>query len=85
MIGRFKMRMAPPPGKTKVLDWNGLTVRTRRELENGSTVVPAGMTCSAEIGRGGTGLTIRTQPCQCCGVRVVMTRVHSSDVEPVVA
>lgn len=82
MIGRFKMKIAPPPGKKLIRDWNGLRVRTLREMESGMLELPVGIVCTVSTS-GGTGLQLRTDKCECCGVAVYISRVHSVDVEVV--
>lgn len=82
MIGRFKVKITPPPGKKLIRDWNGLTVRTLEPLLNGNIQIPVGTVCEVETS-GGTGLRLRTKPCSCCGVAVYITRVYPHHVEVV--
>ncbi|MCJ7424977.1 hypothetical protein MUP01_12035 [Candidatus Bathyarchaeota archaeon] len=64
-------------GKTES-EWKGVTVRTLRELRNGYLAIPAGKICRIYRKRG--GFTLETEPCKCCGVRVLIGKVPSCDV-----
>jgi|GEM_PF-2405963 len=83
VMHNFKMRLAPPPGKKKIGDWHGLRVRTLHEMSNGWGTIPAGTVATVESCTGGVGLTLRSEPCKCCGLRVLISRVHNSEVEVV--
>lgn len=60
-------------------EWEGTTVRTRREITNGFMTIPAGAVCT--IHAKFKGFTLRSEPCATCGVRVSVSRVHPADVE----
>lgn len=60
-------------------DWVGRKVRTRRELRNGMGVIPAGTVAIVTYNR--SGLSLSTDPCGSCGVRVLINRVPEHDVE----
>lgn len=60
-------------------DWVGRRVRTRRELRSGMMQIPADTILTVESNR--SGLTLSTQPCEHCGVRIFVRRVPESDVE----
>lgn len=79
----FKMRLAPPPGGKFIREWNGKKIRTKRDLTNGWGTVKAGTVCTVSGGIGGVGLTLKADSCPCCGLRALISRVHSSDVEVV--
>ena len=82
MLQRFKMKSTPPPGKKRIRDWCGLRVKTTGPLRNGAGEMPAGSLATVMVS-GGTGLHLTFDACTCCGVRLFMTRVHTSDVEVV--
>jgi len=76
----FKVKNIPPPGKKRIGDWTGMTVRTKRSLQNSLAAIPAGTICV--VTGIGNGLELTAAPCKCCGVSIIITRVHGSDVEP---
>lgn len=81
MLGSgHRPRNAPPPGSRRVGDWNGMLVRSLVDLKNGSGSLPAGSLFTVESTT--VGLTLRSQPCRCCGMRLYISRVLSRDVEP---
>ncbi|MDP9917027.1 hypothetical protein J2W24_002678 [Variovorax boronicumulans] len=82
MLQRFKMKSTPPLGKKRINDWCGLRVKTTRALRNGTGEMPAGSLATVMV-NGGTGLHLTFDACACCGLRLLMTRVHTSDVEVV--
>jgi len=59
-------------------EWVGVTVRTRRDLRNGFVAIPAGTLC--KIYRKQGGFALETEPCKCCGVRVLIGKVPFDDV-----
>jgi len=61
-------------------DYVGLKVRTTKALRNGSIEIPAGTVL--EIESWYRGAAIWTPPCECCGVRMYMTKVPQSALEP---
>lgn len=61
-------------------DYKGMTVKTVRELKNGSTIIPVGTICIVDDWH--KGLTLITPICQHCGIRAFITRVPQSYVEP---
>lgn len=77
----MKMRLKPPPGHKLIRDWEGKQVKTIRELRNASLVIPVGTFANVVRARGGTGLHIESQPCECCGVQIRITEVSHTDVE----
>jgi hypothetical protein len=68
-------------GKTEA-EWKGVAVRTLRELRNGVVVIPAGTIC--RIYRKQGGFALETDPCKCCGVRVLIGKVPFYHVSVVV-
>lgn len=66
------------PGMKRVSEWVGRKVETVAVMRNGNQEIPAGTV--AEVTQARSGLTLKTDPCKCCGVRVYITRVHSSHV-----
>lgn len=74
-----RTKNAPPPGWKLVRDWVGKRVRTVRDLENRACIVPKG-TLAVVTQIRGTGLEIRCEPCNGCGIAMTFSRVSSSDV-----
>lgn len=60
-------------------DWVGRKVRTRRELRNGIFSIPLGTVCTVSYNH--SGLSLNTDPCGSCGVRLFISKVSESDVE----
>jgi hypothetical protein len=60
-------------------DYAGLKVRLKRTLKNGIIEIPAGKVCTIESWY--RGACLRTDPCECCGVRVYITKVPQSALE----
>lgn len=60
-------------------DYKGLLVRTKATIENGRMEIPEGTVC--EVRDWYQGLTLKSEPCSKCGVRVSISRVPLSDVE----
>lgn len=59
-------------------EWKGVTVRTRCDLRNGYLAIPAGTLCKIYRKRG--GFALETEPCKCCGVRVLIGKVPFDEV-----
>ena len=76
LIQRGKTGLAP--GMKKVSEWVGRRVETLVEMRNGAISIPAGTFAHVTYAR--AGLTLKTEPCKCCGVGVYITRVRASDV-----
>ena len=74
------MRLKPPPGKKLVRDWTGMRVVSRRTMRNAAATLPAG-TAWEVVDAGRIGLRLRSAPCACCGVSVMMTGVSHDDVD----
>jgi len=60
-------------------DHVGATVKTLRELQNGWCTIAIGTVATVTYSR--AGLSLSTEPCKCCGVRVLISRVPYTDVE----
>lgn len=60
-------------------DWEGLQVRTLREMRNGWCVIAAGTICTVQKNYG--GITMQSDPCPHCGVRVSISHVSEKSVE----
>lgn len=60
-------------------DWVGRQVRTKRVMRNGNVSFPAGTVCTVTYNR--AGLSLETEPCGACGVRIYITKVGELDVE----
>lgn len=76
-----KIRNVPPPGKKLIRDWLGMRVRTKEAMRNGYVEIPAGSL--ATVDGIGVGLELKVDPCQCCGMKAIISRVHGSKVEPI--
>lgn len=77
----MKMKIKPPPGHKLVRDWEGKKIRTNREMRTGRMVIPAGTIATVVYCRGGTGLRIESNPCGCCGVKMIIDAVSHNDVD----
>jgi hypothetical protein len=62
-------------------DRTGIRVRSTRTLKNGSYELPAGSIFTVEGWYRGASLW--TEPCPHCGVRVYITKVPESALEPI--
>lgn len=60
-------------------DWVGRKVRTRRELRNGMGIIPAGTVVTVTSNH--SGLSLSTDSCGSCGVRVLISKVPERDVD----
>lgn len=60
-------------------DWIGRKVRALRALSNGNLAIPEGKILTVK--RYWKGLTLVTDGCPNCGVRLFITRVSEHDVE----
>lgn len=69
----------------RLADTVGMTVQTRRDLENGYMIIPAGTICTVHqtTGHGWNGMTIAVDPDPRFHVRPTMGRVPWSDLSPV--
>lgn len=57
----------------------GKKVRTLIQMANGLMIIPEGAICT--ITRKFGGFNLKSEPCEKCGVRIRITRVHRRDVE----
>lgn len=71
----------PPPGHKRVRDWVGMTVETTRDIANGWGTIPAGTRCVVTYAY--AGLSLRCDPCECCGAQMTIKSVSSSAVRPI--
>ena len=67
------------PDRLTAAEWSQVVVRTLRDLRNGLIGIPTGTLCRV-TGKGG-GLSLSSQPCPCCKVRVHIRKVEPSAVE----
>ena len=61
-------------------DYKGMKVRSTKLLRNGRIEVPQGTVMT--ILDWYRGASVKTDPCPHCGVRVYITKVAESDMEP---
>jgi len=61
------------------MDWEGLKVKSLKPLKNGWASLPEGKIFT--VGSWSRGLSMRSNPCECCGIRLSISRVSSNDVE----
>lgn len=61
------------------MDWEGLKVKSLKPLKNGWASLPEGKVFT--VGSWSRGLSMRSDPCECCGVRLSISRVSPNDVE----
>lgn len=59
-------------------DWIGRKVRTKNVLRNGNSIIPAGT--ELIVADNHSGLRLRSEPCEHCGVSIYITRVPESSV-----
>lgn len=64
-------------------EYEGRTIRTTRELRNGWGVIPAGVVATISK-QSPKGSSLVFEPCNCCGLRAVISGVHKDDIEFVV-
>jgi hypothetical protein len=57
----------------------GKKVRTLIKMQNGFMVIPEGSICT--ITRKYQGFNLTSEPCEHCGVRIRISRVHRRDVD----
>lgn len=57
----------------------GKKVRTLIQMQNGLMIIPEGAICT--ISRKFGGFNLKSEPCESCGVRIRISRVHRRDVE----
>ncbi len=65
-------------------DWVGRKVRALSALSSGRLAIPEGRILTVQ--RNWKGLTLVTDPCPSCGVRIYITRVsvHSVELLPII-
>ena len=73
--------MKPYGVMKRAKDWVGLEVITKREIQNGYCILPAGARCKVTNAFGGLDLT--GPPCKACGVKVFFRKVSYHAVYPV--
>lgn len=75
--------MKPYGVMKRAKDWVGLEVITKRDIQNGYCILPAGSRC--KVTRAFSGLHLTGPPCGKCGVRVFFSSVgyHAVDPAPV--
>lgn len=61
-------------------DYPGRVVRTTRELKNGWVIIPAGAVAGITY-QSPKGSTLTGNPCNCCGVRPIISHVGMDDIE----
>jgi hypothetical protein len=72
--------MIKPP--KRLCDWNGATVKLVHETRNSLVTLPAGTTGKIHVGyKSRNGLTFISNPCECCGVQVHITRMRPEHVK----
>ncbi|EHW1978079.1 TPA_asm: hypothetical protein GBZ53_06710 [Salmonella enterica subsp. enterica] len=72
--------MIKPP--QRLCDWNGATVKLIHETRNSLATLPAGTTGKIRVGyKSRNGLTFISNPCECCGVQLHITRMRPEDFE----
>lgn len=60
-------------------DHAGLTVKTLVALQNGFCEIPAETICKVTYSR--AGLHLSSEPCKCCGIRVMISKVPYKNVK----
>lgn len=65
--------------RLKLEDMQGRRYRTARTMRNGNIEIPMGT--EVRIVGKRSGLSLRSEPCKCCGVAVFISRVEPSGVE----
>lgn len=60
------------------MDWDGLIVQSYGRMKNGWADLPAGTLFRVESSH--NGLTIVSRPCECCDIKVSISKVHRMDV-----
>jgi hypothetical protein len=66
-----------------VRDLRGLRVRTRRAIATGRAVYPEGATAIVDSATSWSRITLKGDPCPCCQIQLLVSRVHWSDIEVV--
>jgi hypothetical protein len=61
-------------------DYKGKRVRTLKELQNGWGIIPAGAIATIDY-QGPKGSSLTIDPCNCCGVKAVISGIQSGDIE----
>ncbi len=61
------------------MDWEGLKVKSLKPLKNGWASLPEGKIFT--VSSWSRGLSMRSDPCECCGIRLSISRVSPNDVE----
>ncbi len=65
----------------RVRDWEGVKVSTRNRMTSGLMKIPAGTKATVGTTTASRAIRIEAEPCETCGVRVYMTRIHWRDLE----
>jgi hypothetical protein len=66
-------------------DVKGLKVRTKYPLSNGHMIIPAGTLGKITGGANWSRLAFEGFACECCGVKVIITKVERYCFEPLSA
>ena len=61
-------------------EYEGRRVRTTRELRNGWNVTPKGALATIDY-QSPKGSTLLFDPCECCGVRAIISAVDKESIE----
>lgn len=62
--------------------WKTKRVKTKCTLRNSLIKIAPGTICRISRKRG--GFTLVTDPCSCCGVSIIIAKVHPENVEIVI-
>lgn len=68
-----------PPGKQRVTDWVGMRLKSKHRVKNGWAELPAGTLWTVTYAR--SGLSIESDACSCCGIKVYVRGVDPRDFE----
>lgn len=66
-----------------VRDLGGLKIKTAKELSNGLAIFPVGKLAVIDRATSWNNIYLTSLPCECCGVRLRMSRVSWRDIEAV--
>ncbi len=75
-----RMKLSPPNGYKKIIDWEGKRIKNIREFSSFSQKIPANSNGTVIRATGGVGLAIQFDKCHCCGIQATFTSVHDSDI-----
>jgi len=70
------------PGKYKTTPsrkWQGVRVRSLRDMQNGWAALPAGTQFTIEEKH--RGFSLRADACECCGLQARISKVQPFDLE----